>query len=213
MTQENDASIEDILNSIKKFVLVEEENKTESQRYPDEPEKASPDKIVRLSPVEEIAGIRPNIDRIDMPGFIKNAIRANDAPYGDENDYHEPSVPDEGRTYEIPEELKRLIDGEPSKPVQQTTAPIVERENAVNKQGAQTILQDFANTVRELAQTKESIVKTEKTAGNLDRFVLDSIKMAVGQWVEQNIKQIVEALVREEIANITASIFAKSDRK
>ncbi|MDR1207857.1 MAG: DUF2497 domain-containing protein [Holosporales bacterium] len=194
MTQENDTSIEDILNSIKKFIRVEEEHSDKNED------------VVRLSPVDE--DFSPQMDNIDMPDFIKNALRSDDV--FDRCNVHELHAENESQNHSLPHECSAK---DPSSNSSFQSAHLEHEPD--NKQEAQTILQDFASVVRELSKTKDSRAKSSefKVSGNLDQFVVDTIKVAVTQWVEQNIKQIVESLVKEEISNITASIFGKSDQK
>jgi cell pole-organizing protein PopZ len=192
MTQENDTSIEDILNSIKKFVRVEEESAEKNED------------VVRLSPLDDVSGTHAN--NIDMPDFIKNALRSS----SDGLNVHELHVENESQNHGLPFEYPA---DEPSPDSDLQKLPF--DGEAGSRQGAQTILRDFASVVRDLSKTKDSVSNAEKYKinGSLDKFIVDTIKAAVAQWVEQNIRPIVESLVKEEISNITKSIFEKPDNK
>jgi cell pole-organizing protein PopZ len=73
-----------------------------------------------------------------------------------------------------------------------------------SKQETKTILKNFADVVKECSKNKEIFNKN----GSLDQLVLDVIKTTVSSWIEGNIKQIVENLVKEEIKTITNAILS-----
>ncbi|MDR1908130.1 MAG: DUF2497 domain-containing protein [Holosporales bacterium] len=259
MVNEDDSSIEDILNSIKKFVLIEES----SGSY-----KPEEDGVVKLSPLVDDFVKGEKIGPIDMPDFIRNASR---------QDEHGTNERDVGRQRSRDAEDRMTgfeanagpnprfgagtsadtrfggntgpdprfgAGGSPNTRLSGNTGPTPKLEAAAaehdgqtasniiaplglnnqsqpdnasqhihkndivadSKQDAQTILKSFANAVKELSKTKDTLPKT----GTLDQLVIDTIKTTVEHWVESNIKDIVETLVKEEIKTITNSILSNT---
>jgi cell pole-organizing protein PopZ len=145
----------------------------------------SPD-IVTLSPIADEP--KP----IDMPEFIRNAMAATENYSPCER--HASAIKDD-----------RFSDSK-----------LPDSKLSDNKHDAQAILKGFADVVRELSNAKDIAVDpmpagpTACECGQLDRFVADTVKTAVEQWIDSNIKQIVESLVKEEISNLTSTILRQA---
>ncbi|MDR2464286.1 MAG: DUF2497 domain-containing protein [Holosporales bacterium] len=180
MVNDNDESIDEILRSIKKFVAVDEKQNTEESGNTDD-YVFSRDGIIKLPQTPSNDAGNSDKDSLDMPDFIKKANQQ----------YQLRQLSPRGKTNQT----------EIQKPENKQ-----ETQKSENKQETQTILKNFADVVKECSKNKEIFNKN----GSLDQLVLETIKTTVSSWIESNIKQIVENLVKEEIKNITNAILSPS---
>lgn len=188
--------MDDILSSIKKFVAGEESNK------PTRMQEAQPaqrdDDVVRLAPVCPADDAKVVPDRRD---FEAKAQAAKDL-----------AMPEFIRKAQLDRQEKEAISEQADdqrEPLVEAVPQLDETTATAESAAPETVtdlMQSYLKTVQVLAKEKAEEVRPSPQRKSLDALVEATVQSATRSWLDQNLRTIVESVVRQEIEKLTHSI-------
>lgn len=225
---QNDMSMDEILNSIRKYVNPTpssthpstRENASQKTESEDQPRtsSASDSEIIRLSPLNESPHIEDpvsdrehklkDLENLKMPNFFQKAYR-NAEPAYESTSFSNPDP-----VHIAPAAPPQNLEVETME--QKNTQPLENNEDSLLSKPVEDASKQTFSLFRDKAQ---AIIQQSEHKNNpktqpestLDFIMQNAIKSAVADWVNNHLQGIVESIVEKEIHKLTASLVSSEN--